>query len=130
MYSLHGLLALILPSVGHVCHSLTVVSNCTPGSAQLQAAKAIWSQRSRAFMVLEGFGSRFSLRAFSFSVRQKSGHGPSSWTAFMNSLVIRTELFEFWPETVKYAFEFQSVSYSSTSIDVNPWWASWMTRAM
>ncbi len=30
----------------------------------------------------------------------------------------RTELLLFWPETVKYAFEVQSVSYSSTSSEV------------
>src|SRR5205809_3541042 len=38
MYSEHGLLALIGPSAGHVCHSLMVVLNCTPGSAHDQAA--------------------------------------------------------------------------------------------
>jgi signal transduction histidine kinase len=41
MYSEHGLLALIRPSSGQVCHSLIVVSYCTPGSAQAQAAMAI-----------------------------------------------------------------------------------------
>jgi hypothetical protein len=30
----------------------------------------------------------------------------------MKALLTRTELLLFWPETVKYAFEFQSVSYS------------------
>src|SRR5262245_42974451 len=100
MYSEHGLLALIRPSAGHVCHSLTVVSNWTPGSAQLQAANAIWSHSSRAFCVLAGFGSRSAFRAFSFSVRQTKFHSPSSWTACMNVFVIRTELFEFCPLTV------------------------------
>jgi hypothetical protein len=38
MYSEHGLLALIRPPAGQVCHSLIVVSNCTPGSAQAHAA--------------------------------------------------------------------------------------------
>jgi hypothetical protein len=33
-----GLLALMRPSSGQVCHSLMVVSYCTPGSAQAQAA--------------------------------------------------------------------------------------------
>jgi hypothetical protein len=70
MYSEHGLLALILPSAGHVCHSLIVVSNCTPGSAQAQAALVICSHRSRALSVLHGFGARPAFFAFSFSVRQ------------------------------------------------------------
>ena len=34
IYSEHGLDALIRPDWGHVCHSLMVVSNCKPGSAQ------------------------------------------------------------------------------------------------
>src|SRR4051794_652538 len=38
IYSLHGLLALIRPDCGHVCHSLIVSSYCTPGSAQRHAA--------------------------------------------------------------------------------------------
>src|SRR4030065_603630 len=38
MYSEHGLLALIRPVAGHVCHSLIVVSYCIPGSAQSHAA--------------------------------------------------------------------------------------------
>src|SRR5258708_5241734 len=100
MYSEHGVLALIAPSPGQGGHSLIVVSNCTPGSAQLQAANAISSHNSRALSVSAGFGSRSSLRAFSFSVRQYRFQSPSSWAAFMNSLVIRTELFEFCPLTV------------------------------
>ena len=38
MYSEHGFEALISPSAGQVCHSLVVSWNCTPGSAQVQAA--------------------------------------------------------------------------------------------
>src|SRR5262249_1351355 len=101
MYSLHGLLAMIRPSAGHVCHSLIVVSNCTPGSAHNQAALAICSHRSRARRVLRGLGGRPSCLAFSFSVLQYRCQGPSFSTASMNSLVIRTELLLFWPETVK-----------------------------
>src|SRR4051812_13148288 len=100
MYSEHGLLALMRPSAGQVCHSLTVVSYCTPGSAQAQAAFAIWSHRSRAFSVFFGFGARPSFFAFSFSVRQYRCQGPSASTACMNSLVMRTELLLFWPATV------------------------------
>src|SRR5437773_356577 len=92
MYSEHGLLALIFPSCGQVCHSLMVVSNWRPGSAQAQAAKATWSHRARAFSTRRGFGARRSRAAFSFSVRQYSAQSPSRSTADMNSLVTRTEL--------------------------------------
>src|SRR5207237_957712 len=98
-YSEHGFDALIRPSPGQVCHSLIVVSNCTPGSAQAQAALVIWSHRSRARSVLRGFGARFSALAFSFSVRQYRCHEPSFKTASMNPLLMRTELLLFWPET-------------------------------
>src|SRR5881398_3644345 len=83
MYSLHGLLPLIRPSAGHVFHSLTVVSNCTPGSAHDHAAYAIWSHISRAGSVLHAFGSRSSRLAFSFSVRQYRFHRLSLRTASM-----------------------------------------------
>src|SRR5262245_27604718 len=94
-YSLHGLLARMSPSSGQVCHSLMVEWNCTPGSAQLHAAKAIWSHSSRAARVFFAFGARFSFFALSSSVRQYKCHGPFASTAFMNSLVIRTELLLF-----------------------------------
>src|SRR5205807_9423741 len=100
MYSEHGFEALIRPSAGQVCHSLIVVSNCKPGSAHDQAAKEISSQSSRARNVLRGFGTRPSRLAFSFSVLQYSGHSPSFCTASMNSLLMRTELLLFWPDTV------------------------------
>src|SRR6516225_4040921 len=38
LYSEHGFEALIRPLSGQVCHSLIVVSNCRPGSAEAQAA--------------------------------------------------------------------------------------------
>src|SRR5438874_5909418 len=100
MYSEQGFDALIRPSAGQVCHSLMVVSNCKPGSAQPQAANEISSHSPRALSVFTGFGGRFSRAAFVFSVRAKSGQSPSSRTARMKALLIRTELFEFWPETV------------------------------
>src|ERR1051326_2218122 len=100
MYSEHGFDALMRPSAGHVCHSLTVVSYCTPGSAHDQAAKAISFQRSRALSDLHGFGVRLSFLARARSVRQYKCHGPSFLTASMKPLVIRTELLLFWPETV------------------------------
>ena len=52
MYSEHGLEARIGPPAGQVCQSLTVVWNWMPGSAQAQAAKEIFSHRSRAFSAL------------------------------------------------------------------------------
>src|SRR6185437_16071561 len=100
IYSLHGFDAWMRPSAGQVCHSLMVVSYCTPGSAHDQAAKVICSHRSRARSVLRGLGARPSARAFSFSVRQYRCHGPSRCTASMKSLVMRTELLLFCPETV------------------------------
>ena len=47
MYSEHGLDALIRPDSGQVCQRLIVVSYWTPGSAQRQAASAIWLISSR-----------------------------------------------------------------------------------
>src|SRR5437660_8445347 len=55
MYSLHGLLALMRPSSGQVCHSLIVVSYCNPGSADCQAASQICPQSSLALTVLWTF---------------------------------------------------------------------------
>src|SRR5262245_728694 len=100
MYSLQGFDALIRPSAGQVCHSLTVVSNCSPGSAQAHAAFAICSHSSRARSVFRGFGARPCATAFSLSVRQYRCQGPSFCTASMKALLTRTELLLFWPETV------------------------------
>src|SRR5687768_10465418 len=85
-----GLLALMRPLLGHVCHWLIVSSYCTPGSAHLHAANAICSHRSRALTVL----ATLPLMRY---VRFQS---PSSSTALKKRLGMRTELFEFWPETV------------------------------
>ncbi len=65
--------------------------NCTPGSAQAQAAWPICSQRSRAFTVLTTLPS----------VRRVSAQSPSSRTACRKASVTRTELLEFCPETVR-----------------------------
>src|ERR1700754_1947607 len=91
MYSEHGFEALIRPDSGQVCHSLMVVSNCTPGSAEAQAAAPIFSQRSRGLMVL------WSLP----SVRRIRSQSPLFSTFSMKALGTRTELLEFWPETVR-----------------------------
>src|SRR6266496_3615086 len=86
MYSEHGLLALIRPVFGAVCHRLIVVSNCMPGSAHSQVASEIWRMSSRAFTV----------RATSPVVTERSCQSRSSSTACMNSSVTRTELLAFW----------------------------------
>ena len=86
MYSLHGFDALIRPDTGLVCQRLMIESYWTPGSAQRQAASAIWFMRSCASTdstTLE------SLRAI------RSHCSPAS-TACMNWSVTRTELFAFW----------------------------------
>src|SRR5262249_36495196 len=89
MYSEHGLDALILPDSGQVCQSLMVVSYCTPGSAECQAASAMRSQRRAALTV----------RAALPVVRSVSAHSLSATTARRNSSVTRTELLAFWPAT-------------------------------
>src|SRR6478672_3918481 len=86
MYSLQGLEALIRPDSGQVCQRLIVVSYWMPGSAQRQAASAIWFISSRASRVLTDLPP---LRA----VRCQSS--PAA-TASMKSSVTRTELFAFW----------------------------------
>src|SRR6185437_10825288 len=86
MYSLHGLEALIRPDSGQVCQRLIVVSYWMPGSAQRQAASAIWFIRSRASSV---FVTEPSVRAVRFQ------SSPAA-TASMNSSVTRTELLAFW----------------------------------
>src|SRR3954466_11300847 len=93
MYSEHGLLALMRSVSGHVCHSLTVVSNCMPGSPHTQVPVAICFIRSRALNVSIG---EPSFTAFVC-------HSPSSRTARMKSSVTRTLLFEFWKKTEPYA---------------------------
>src|SRR5262245_62196617 len=90
MYSEQGFEALMRPSSGQVCHSLMVVSYCVPGSAQIHAAQAIRSHRSRALTVLATLPS----------TRRLSCQSPSASKAVKNSLGMRTLLLEFWPETV------------------------------
>src|SRR5215207_3784906 len=87
MYSEQGLDALIRPEFGHVCHWLIVVSYCTPGSAQRQAASEISRMSSRA-----GIGSPIG----SPVTREVRCQSSSFSTACMNSSVTRTELLAFW----------------------------------
>src|SRR5918992_2055850 len=86
MYSEQGLDALIRPETGEVCHWLMVVSYCTPGSAQRQAASAISRINSRAGTVSVGCPV----------VREIRFQSSSFSTACMNSSVSRTELLAFW----------------------------------
>ena len=92
MYSEHGFEAMIGPETGQVCQSLMVVWNCRPGSALAQAAWPIFSHSSRAFTVLAILPGL---------VRQVRSQSRSASTALRNSSVTRTELLEFWPETVR-----------------------------
>src|SRR5258708_38663455 len=92
MYSEHGLLARIGPEAGQVCQSLTVVWYCRPGSADAQAACAIFSHKSVAFFVSATLPPL---------VRQVRSQSPSASTALRNSSVTRTVLLEFWPDTVR-----------------------------
>src|SRR5690606_37938896 len=91
MYYEQGLLALIRPSAGQVCHSLIVVSNCTPGSAHAHAENATFSHRSAA-------STRLWTRP---SVRPIRSQVPPCSIARKKALGTRTELLEFWPETVR-----------------------------
>src|ERR1044071_5288624 len=86
MYSEQGFEALMRPSAGQVCHSLVIVSNCSPGSAQAHAEALICSHKSRALTNLYGLGERPSLAAFAFSVRQINGQSPSWSSASMKAL--------------------------------------------
>src|SRR3954468_19650190 len=83
MYSEHGLLALMRPEFGHVCHWLIVVSYWTPGSAQRHAASAIALMTLRAGIV----------STTSPVERAVVDQSPSLSTACMNFSVTRTELF-------------------------------------
>ncbi len=86
MYSEHGLLALIRPLAGQVCHSLIVVSYCMPGSAHSHAAFAMsrMSSRARTVSTVSPVITVLSFQSWSCSY------------ARMNSSVTRTELFAFW----------------------------------
>src|SRR5688572_17302298 len=104
MYSEQGLLALMRAVFGEVCHSLTVVSNCMPGSPHTQVPSAIDRIKSRARYV----------STTSPVVTARVCHNPSSSTARMNSSVTRTELFEFWKNTEPYAVPVNEPSYPAS----------------
>ena len=89
--SLHGFVARIRSVAFDVCHFWIVSSYWTPGSAHCQAASAISRHSSRARNVSDGCPV----------VRMVVCQEPSFTTASMKTSVTRTELFEFWPETVR-----------------------------
>ena len=120
MYSEQGLEPFILPPSGQVCHSLIVVSNCTPGSAQAQAVYATLSHSSPASSTLQASGSRFSSAALSFSVLQTRFQFSPFLTASINEFGTLTELLLFCPETDMYASPCQSVSKHSKSTPFHP----------
>ncbi len=94
MYSEQGFEALMRAVLAEVCQSLTVVSNCRPGSPHSQAA---WAIRPPQLARLLGVDRR-ARRAPPASTRRRSLR-----TASMKSSVTRTELFEFWKKTDLYA---------------------------
>src|SRR5262245_27081761 len=97
-YSLHGLVALIRPVALQVCHFWMVSSYCTPGSAHCHAASASSCHSSRARCVCHTLPL----------VRSVVSQVPSLWSAWKNRSGTRTELFEFWPDTVPYASPLKS----------------------
>src|SRR4051794_20927474 len=86
MYSLQGLDAVIRPVSGQVCQSLIVPSYWMPGSAQLQAASAIFRNNA--------FASTVSMT--SPVLRPRRPNSLPSSTARMNSSLTRMELLAFW----------------------------------
>src|SRR5450759_4388752 len=99
-YSLHGLLAVILPVSGQVCQSLIVPSYWMPGSAHSQAALAILRNRSLASTVS-------TVSPVSLDARSKV---PPASTARMNSSETRTELLAFWYWTLTMSLPPRSMS--------------------
>src|SRR3989338_4005317 len=91
MNSLHGLLAFIFPSLGHVCHSLIVSSYCTPGSAHAHAQYPISSQSCFALIVFAIF----------LSVLLTNPQSPFLLSASRKALGILILLLLFCPLTVR-----------------------------
>src|SRR5256714_2691069 len=94
MYSEHGFDALMRDVFEHGFQSLTVLSNCMPGSPQTHADWAILRISSRALKV-----SITRLR----SVTARVCHAALFSYACMKSSVTRTEWFAFWNCTESYA---------------------------
>src|ERR1044071_9994965 len=94
MYSLQGFDALMRAVFGHGCQSLTVVSNCSPGSPQAHADSEILRISSRVLYVSMTRPE---------SVTARVCHVPSFSYERMNSSVTRTEWVAFWDCTESYA---------------------------
>src|ERR1041385_2529248 len=93
MYSEHGFEALMRAVFGQGCQSLTVVSNCMPGSPHTHADSDILRIRSRALYVPMTF----------LSTTARVCQSASFSTARMKSSVTRTEWLAFWNCTESYA---------------------------
>src|SRR6478609_4878436 len=94
MYSEHGFDALMRAVFGHGCQSLTVESNCMPGSPHTHADSAI--------LRIMSFARYVSITLF-LSVTARVCHSASFSYARMKSSVTRTEWFAFWNCTESYA---------------------------
>src|ERR1043166_2027511 len=94
MHSEQGFEALMSAVFGQGCQSLTVVSNCIPGSPQIHADSEILRISSRDLNV--------SITR-SRSAAAGGGQSPPCWSERMNSSVTRTEWFAFWNCTESYA---------------------------
>ena len=94
MYSEHGLEARIGPDAGQVCQSLMVVSNWMPGSARGPGGVGdLVPEVARL--------ERLAWRVPSDGARVERPSRRRPRPRFRKSSVTRTELLEFWPETVR-----------------------------
>src|SRR3954468_11664294 len=100
MYSEQGLDAVIRPVSGFVCQSLIVSSYWMPGSAQRQAASAIFVNSPAASTV----------SITSPVIRARRPNSPLASTARMNSSLTRTELLAFWYCTLVMSWPPRSMS--------------------
>src|SRR6202000_2788083 len=100
MYSEHGLDARMSPDALQVCQSFIVVLKCRPGSADAHGGETVFFTEHGARRV---FVTVLLVRPIRFQL-------PSVSTARRKSSFSETELLEFWPETVRYASDSQSVS--------------------
>src|SRR4051812_40396974 len=100
MYSEQGLEAVIRPVSGLVCQSLIVSSYWMPGSAQRQAASAIFVNSPAASTV----------SITSPVIRARRPNSPLASTARMNSSLTRTELLAFWYCTLVMSWPPRSMS--------------------
>src|SRR5215218_6403545 len=100
MYSEQGLDAVMRPVSGLVCQSLIVSSYWMPGSAQRQAASAIFVNSPAASTV----------SMTSPVIRARRPNSPLASTARMNSSLTRTELLAFWYCTLVMSWPPRSMS--------------------